>query len=133
MSEHLPVFTVYDKNYKNNNKPNKKQQYRRIRSEETMNAFKNDLLAQNWDSVYQNKDADSAYKEFLRIFTSLYNKNCPIKQYSRRLKYTECPWITMGLQNACKKKNALYKDFIRLRTKEAENKYKNILKSYLIS
>ncbi len=74
ISDHLPVFKVYDKNYKNNNKPNKKQQYRKTRSQETMNAFKNDLLAQNWDSVYRNKDTDSAYEEFLRIFTSLYQK-----------------------------------------------------------
>ena len=34
------------------------------------------------------------------------------------------PWITKRLQNACKKKNKLYRDFIKQRTEEAENKYK---------
>ena len=41
-----------------------------------------------------------------------------------QLKYTKCPWITKGLRNACKKKNTLYRDFLRHRTKDAENKYK---------
>ena len=36
------------------------------------------------------------------------------------------PWVTRGLQNACKKKNNLYKQFLKLRTKEAECRYKNI-------
>lgn len=36
----------------------------------------------------------------------------------------DCPWITKGLQNACKKKNALYRDFLRTRTKDAEIRYK---------
>ena len=41
-----------------------------------------------------------------------------------KFKYSDSPWITKGLQNACKKKNTLYKEFIKLRTKDAENKYK---------
>ena len=33
--------------------------------------------------------------------------------------------MSKGLLNACKKKNSLYKKFIKDRTKEAEDKYKN--------
>ena len=40
--------------------------------------------------------------------------------------------MTKGLQNACKKKNALYRNYIRQRTKEAEVKYKKY-KNKLIS
>jgi len=32
--------------------------------------------------------------------------------------------MTKGLRNACKKKNNLYKVFIKLKTKEPENRYK---------
>lgn len=74
--------------------------------------------------IYQQKDTDSAYEIFLETFKTLYDKHCPIKEYNRNFKYTNCPWITKGLQNACKKKNTLHRDFIRQRTKEAENKYK---------
>lgn len=42
----------------------------------------------------------------------------------KKTAYNDCPWLTKGLKNACKKKNALYRNFIRKRTKEAEDKYK---------
>lgn len=103
ISDHLPIFTIYDRNYKIN-KMDSKKEYRRVRTEERMNAFKKDLLKENWGEVYQEQDVNSAYNEFLRIFTLLYNTNCPIKQYSRKHKYMDCPWITKGLQNACIKK-----------------------------
>ncbi len=51
------------------------------------------------------------------------------------MKYKECPWMSKGLQNACKKKNALYRNFIKQKTREAENKYmkyKNKLTNIII-
>ena len=122
ISDHLPVFTIYDCNYKN--KIDNQTDYKRVKSEESINALKNDLVAQNWEIIHQANDIDCAYENFLRIFRSLYDKNCPIQEYIIQLKYTKCPWITKGLRNACKKKNTLYRDFLRHRTKDAENKYK---------
>ena len=115
ISDHLPVFIVFDNNFKVNH-PDERLTYRRLRTDETMNALKKDLLAQSWDAVYNETDVNNAYETFLRIFMSLYDKNCPIKQYSRKHKYTDRPWITKGLQNACKKKNTLYREFIKQRT-----------------
>lgn len=123
ISDHLPVFTVYDSNY-TKNKQNNNLTYRRVRTEESMEALKNDLIAQNWEIVYKEKDTDKAYDEFVRIFKNLYDKHCPIKQSRSKWKYIDSPWISKGLQNACKKKNTLYREFIKHRTKVAENKYK---------
>lgn len=69
-------------------------------------------------------DTEKAYNCFLEIVTSLYNKHCPIKVFRKQNKYLKCPWISKGLQNACKKKNNLYKLFLKLKTKEAEDRYK---------
>ncbi len=123
ISDHLPVFMVYDSNYKCT-QPAKKAEYRRVRTEESINAFKNGLMSQNWDILYNENNINCAYEEFLKIFKRLYNKHCPVKISNRKLKYIDHPWITKGLQNACKKKNTLYKEFIRHTTKESENKYK---------
>jgi len=71
ISDHLPIFTVYDSNYILNRhgiKPISK----RVRTEETMEAFKVDLLAQDWEFIGNEKDVDKAYEEFLRIFKLLY-------------------------------------------------------------
>ena len=40
-------------------------------------------------------------------------------------KFAGKPWLTNGIQNECKKKNHLYKEFLKKRTTEAENIYKN--------
>lgn len=87
--------------------------------------LKNDLPAQNWEIVYWKNDVDSAYNTFLRIFTSVYDKNCPNMQQCCKQNHKGQPWFTKGLKNACKK--TLYREYIKQRTEEAENKYKNKL------
>ncbi len=66
-------------------------------------------MIQDWNIVYEKKDIDKAYEEFLKIFNSLYDKNFPIKIYSKIHKHMNSPWVTEGLQNACKK-NKHYTD-----------------------
>lgn len=47
-----------------------------------------------------------------------------MQECHKRKKSAKCPWLSKGILNACKKKNNLYRKFIKLRTKEAENCYK---------
>ncbi len=61
-----------------------------------MNAFKNDLLVQDWGVVFKENYVDNAYNTLKKIFISLYEKNCPIIQYYRKQKYIDRPWITKG-------------------------------------
>lgn len=60
---------------------------RRVRSEETIDTLKQELLTQNWDSVYQETDIGKAYEAFLEIFIALYNKRCPTKECNRKKVY----------------------------------------------
>jgi len=62
---------VYDSNYILNRHGNKPIS-RRVREEEPIEAFKVDLLAQDWEFIDNEKDVDKAYEEFLRIFKLLY-------------------------------------------------------------
>lgn len=39
-----------------------------------MNTLMNDLMVNNWDSVYNENHVDVAYDIFLRIFKLLYDK-----------------------------------------------------------
>lgn len=115
ISDHLPVFIIYDSNYKKDKCANNLK-YKRVRTEESMIAFRNELLTQHWGIIYEEEDIDKAYDKFLTIFKLLYDRNCPLKPYRRKQKYIDSPWITKGLQNACKKKNTLYREFINYRT-----------------
>lgn len=79
ISDRLPVFVDYAKliwNYKTN---------RRKITDET-NAFRTQLLSQNWNTIYGNESVNAAYEIFLEIFTSLYDKNCPIIQCNSKNK-----------------------------------------------
>lgn len=123
ITDHLPVFTIYDYNVCKSKATNNVS-YRRLRTADRINAFNEDLRAYNWNSICGEMDIERAYNKFLEIFTLLYNKHCPIRVYQNNKKYVNRPWISKGLQKACKKKNNLYKSFLKLKTKEAENRYK---------
>lgn len=69
-------------------------------------------------------DVNRAYETFLTVISGLYDKHCPLVKKIVQKKYVEKPWISKGIINACKKKNLLYKEFLKKRTIEAEQKYK---------
>lgn len=123
ITDHLPVFISYDYNYRKKDRE-KYKKFKRIRTNETINKFKAELLEYNWEVLYSENDVNKAYELFLNVFQDSYNKCCPIYEYIEKKRYSNCPWLTKGLQNACKKKNYLYKEYVRTRTKEAETKYK---------
>ncbi len=77
ISDHLPVLTISDCNYKKVYQ-DKRPQFRRIRTEKSMNALKNNLLTYNCESIYDEKNVDKAYDECLRILKLFYDKKCPI-------------------------------------------------------
>ena len=82
-----------------------------------------DLSGQNWDCIMSSNDVHTSYKNFVNLFTNLYDKHCPFKEkmvYNNDLK----PWFTKCLRNACKKKNRLYKRFFSHRSLENETRYK---------
>ncbi len=54
-----------------------------MRTGVTVDAFRNELLTQNWEEVY---------KEIMLIeLISLYNKTCPVKEVSKKQKYIDKP------------------------------------------
>lgn len=100
ISDHLPVFTVYNVDHQRIT-VNTSFHWKRVKSPEALDALKNYLFNQNWG-----------------------DENCPVKQFQTNVKQRNEPWITKGIKNACKKKNKLYCDFIRTRTSETETRYK---------
>uniref|UniRef100_A0A1A8GC74 Helentron 4 helitron-like transposon replicase/helicase/endonuclease n=1 Tax=Nothobranchius korthausae TaxID=1143690 RepID=A0A1A8GC74_9TELE len=128
ISDHLPIFTVY-KNHQIKNQQ-KMEKLIRDRSQNAIDALKKELEQQNWDEVYVD-DVNLAYNSFIGILCSQYDKNCKTKTLTERGRMNK-PWMTKGLLNACKKKNTLYRCFLKLRTSEAERKYKKY-KNKLVS
>ena len=62
--------------------------------------------------MLQNDDVNVAYINFIETFSKLYNLHCPVKKAHAKGIYKK-PWITNGLKNAFRKKNYLYRSFLR--------------------
>lgn len=95
----------------------------RVRTPETIEAFKAELSNYDWKEVYV-EDTNDSYNAFLAIFKSLYDYYCPVRKVKVKPKNKQNLWMTKGLVKACKKKEQLYKDFIKHRTKDKAYKYK---------
>lgn len=132
ISDHLPVFAVFHSCLKSNNKTEAKYKFIRHQTAQSLVNFKQDLSEENWNQIYSMINPNDAYDTFLHRYIDLLNLNCPMKKVKVSNEYKTNPWLTKGLKKACKKKNQLYKMFVGLRTKEAENKYKKY-KNKLVS
>ena len=76
----------------------------------------------NWNELYSCDDVNVVYNKFISVFNSAYNYCCPVKRVRIKSNATK-PWFTLGLRNACKKKNMLYRRFLQNR-RINETKYK---------
>ena len=125
-TDHLPVFGIFQQLLKkNNNTQMHTQRLTRCRTPESVAALKADLSTHSWEEVYATENPDQAYDAFLTTLLESYNKHCPLKLSKPKKKVNQDnPWMTKGLENACKKKNTLYKLYMKNRTKEAESRYK---------
>ena len=70
-------------------------------------------------------DVNVAYFNFIETFSKLYNLHCPVKKAHAK-GIPKKSWITNGLKNACRKKNDLYRSFLRERTQTSEYRYKTL-------
>ena len=93
-----------------------------------------DLKETNWNTVIRSENVNIMYDTFSEKLANMYNKNCPIVNEKVKQNRTDKPWMTKSLINASKKKNLLYRQFLKKRTDECEskyNKYKNKLTAIL--
>lgn len=124
ISDHLPVFTVLEINNTVKSTANRETtKLVRIKSPEAIRALKEELLNHDWQDVYV-EDINESHGAFLATFLTFYHRHCPLKLYKQNFIKKGKPWLIKGLERACKKKNRLYREFIKYRTKEREDKYK---------
>ena len=131
ITDHLPIFALC--NYEIKNKKSDPVKYVRNLKNENVSLLIESLSQEMWNNVLQSDDVNVAYMNFIETFSKLYNLHCPVKKAHAKGIYKK-PWITNGLKNACRKKNGLYRSFLRERTHTSENrykKYKNKLTSIL--
>ena len=121
ITDHLPIFALC--NYEIKNKKDDPVKYVRNLKNENVSLLIESLSQELWNNVLQSDDVKVAYINCIETFSKLYHLHCPVKK-SHAKGISKKPWITNGLKNACRKKNDLYRSFLRERTQTSEYRYK---------
>lgn len=132
ISDHCPVFVIYvtSTTYKRNQEAG--SVYRRITCAD-MDSFRSRILNQDWSSIYALNNPNDAYNEFLLIFLDHYNASFPYQRAKNR-KNIRKPWVTQEHIKMIRKKNNLFKKFLRTKDRtvlKAFKKFRNSLNTEL--
>ena len=78
----------------------------------------------NWGNLYSISNPNEAYEYFLKVFSGIYDLAFPLKTFSVKRKTLPNPWMTKGPLKLSKRKQKLYKKFMKKRSPRNENIYK---------
>ena len=133
ISDHLPIYVIYDNNNEKMKKYFKKYKFIRKINDKSNLKFRESISKYDWDYIYSNNDINSIFNYFIDNLIQLYNIHCPmikVKENSTNNK----PWLYFSLIKCINKKNRMYKKLLKLWTTDKfkfYKKYKNILTSLL--
>ena len=70
----------------------------------SLDAFRNELAALNWDHVYDhNTDINVNFNYFFKVFNKTLDKHAPLKKIGKNAaKLCLIPWVTKGLRKSMK-------------------------------
>ena len=134
LSDHLPAFLIYkDDNFE----PKKDNKIKaRVIKPNSITACKEDLKQVDWNEIYDCNEPTKSYTLFLNKFLKTYENHFPIRTIKENVKKKlGKPWITKGIITSTRKKNKLYRKFLRkpninneLRYKRYKNKLNHVLR-----
>ena len=116
ISDHLPIFQITE--YIHNKCSNVTYNNRRIVNQQNINVMMNELKETNWNKILNTENV--MYNTFAEKLTKIYT--CPIVKQKIVNKRPDKPWMTNSLKQACKKKNLLYRQFLKKRSITSEEK-----------
>ena len=127
ISDHLPIFINTDLNvYKSTDKKNNVE-VRKMTSE-NIECFKERLNNVDWQDVCTTNCSigNDSYSNFIDKFNELYEESFPLKKVSvsSSKKCPNSPWISFAILRSIRRKNTLYRKFIKKPTSVNSVKYK---------
>ncbi len=126
ISDHLPnyLLLISRKKQGNNSRP-----MTRIFSEKNVLNFRKQLLETDWSQLYDIADANECYNCFISKYLGSFNRCFKLTKVSRK-RSKDAAWITKGLKTSSRIKNQLYKQWVKNRNPDDEQKYKEYRKVF---
>ena len=98
VSDHFPIFASLCSPSKIHKEYQKITIHKRVIHDTNLITFKTDLRNVNWNSINHSPETNSKYETFFKIFSELYEKYFPLKDFQIRVKDLQPPWIRKDLQ-----------------------------------
>ena len=115
MSDHLPIYTTFP--YEHVSVKHKAEYImKRFYTEVAMDAFRLELSTVNWSEIYDTysqADVNIKFDYFVQAFDKLHNKHFPQVHIRVKNNGEYKPWISRAIKNSIKKKNNLYKKYMK--------------------
>ena len=86
--------------------------------------MRNKLKETNWNEILASEDVHCNDDTFTTKLNNICNSTCPVIVTKQKLvrKMPDKPWMTHSLKQACKKKNLLYRQFLKKRSLASEKR-----------
>ena len=118
ISDHLPIFSIHSDNTLVN-QCRQDPVFVRDKNLDKIPLFVERLEGIAWSSLYDCENPNIVYNRFLELYTEIYNDCLPLKKVTRKQRHLEKPWLTKALLKSTKKKNYLYKKYLRVPSTES--------------
>ena len=83
------------------------------KNQQNLTKFKSEIENVNWAELPGYNDPSRAYGNFLKKYTAIYDRCFPLKKVKAKGYTLYKPWLTKALLKSIKKKNVLYKRFLK--------------------
>ena len=103
---------------------------KRIYSENNFARLKNELGGQDWTEIVFSEGANNKFDHLIKTIEVLHNTCFPLVNVKINQISDSKPWISKTLLNSVKKKNNLYKNFLKTKSEAQLSEY-NIYKNKL--
>ena len=124
ISDHMAQFLIIPEN--KDNIPKNFPIYKRDIKNFDRENFLLDLISIDWDRVIDTdrNDTNECFNRFQASINPLIDKYLPLKKLSKKeVKNHFKPWITVGIRNSIKRREKLYKKYIKAKDQESKNTY----------
>ena len=103
ISDHFAIFAAIKlSNEKTRNQKIKVK--KRFFSDKNKESFKQDLQKINWEELNILNCTNTLYKHFIKIYSSIYDKNFPLLEIEVKLKDLQTSWMSNATRKSSKQK-----------------------------
>ena len=126
LSDHLAQFLIISE--QNHKLPTKHNIYKRDTKNFDKDNFIMDLLDIEWPIILDldRNDPNYSFNNFELSINNVIDKHMPLKKMSKKgLKFLNKPWITLGIRKSIKRRESLYRKFIKAKNPVSKEQHHN--------